>query len=393
MTQTDTTASDQPQPEAPKQEGQSQAGGQRAPSARARQTAADGDAGETRNALLIGIDLGTSRTSIASMNGVRKTVESYVGFAKDPVSRKFLGRDVIYGRAALENRLSVDLYRPLETGVIKYTGDGDDTNEAYDKNLEAAHLLMHHVVNQVQPGRDDVLYGVVGVPAQATVKNKKAILEATKGVLDSVMVVSEPFSVAYGMDRFHDVLVIDIGAGTTDLCRMHGTVPGDDDQISLPVAGDHVDQKLYELIKERYPEVQLTINMCRQFKELYGFVSSAQDKIEVTIPVDGKPTPHDITKEVKQASEILINPILDAIHKLVSTFDPEFQEKLRNNIILSGGGGLLDGLNKRIEDGLERVGGGHVTVVEDPLYAGAAGSLQLAMDMPADYWEKLQHTD
>src|SRR5438045_8953977 len=82
----------------------------------------DVDEGATENALLLGIDLGTSRSSIVSMNGVRKTVESYVGYAKDAVSRKFLKTDVIYGKAALDSRLAVELYRPLAMGVIKYIG-------------------------------------------------------------------------------------------------------------------------------------------------------------------------------------------------------------------------------------------------------------------------------
>src|SRR5438128_812564 len=82
----------------------------------------DQDNGTAENALLLGIDLGTSRSSIVSMNGVRKTVESYVGFARDPVSRKMLKTDIIYGKSALDNRLAVDLYRPLEHGVIKYSG-------------------------------------------------------------------------------------------------------------------------------------------------------------------------------------------------------------------------------------------------------------------------------
>src|SRR5437667_11101686 len=89
----------------------------------------DVDEGATENALLLGIDLGTSRSSIVSMNGARKTVESYVGFPKDPVSRKLLKADVIYGKAALDNRLALELYRPLENGVIKYTGASGDKAE------------------------------------------------------------------------------------------------------------------------------------------------------------------------------------------------------------------------------------------------------------------------
>lgn len=354
----------------------------------------DQDTGATEKALLLGIDLGTSRSSIVSMNGSRKTVESYVGWAKDAVSRKFLRTDVIYGKHALDNRLAVNLYRPLEKGVIKGTRENDPgstySEEEQKKNLEAAKLLLRHLVEAIEPGRDEVLYGVVGVPSQATMKNKQAMLEIAREVLDSVMIVSEPFTVAYGLERMSDVLVIDIGAGTSDLCRMHGTVPGEEDEVNLTVAGDSVDAKLLELVQRRYPQAQVTQNMCKTFKEQYGFVSDAKDKVEVMIPVNGRPTPHDITDQVREACSILIQPILDGIYKLVSSFNPEFQDRLRNNIVLSGGGGQMDGLSKKIEDGLAPVGGGRVTVVEEPLYAGANGALQLALDMPAEYWQQLR---
>jgi rod shape-determining protein MreB len=349
------------------------------------------DRGYSEKAMLLGIDLGTSRSSIVSMNGVRKTVESYVGYARDPISRKLLKADVIYGRHALDNRLAVNLYRPLEKGVIKGTrDDGNSAGDESQKNLNAAKDLLRYMVDLVHPGRDEVLFGVIGVPSQATNKNKQAILDIAKEVLDSVMIVSEPFTVAYAMERMADVMVIDIGAGTTDLCRMHGTVPTEEDEVSYTIAGDAIDTKLYELIMAKYPKAQLTQNMCKTFKEQYGFVSDAKDKVEVMIPVDGNPTPHDITEELKQACEILIPPIVEGIKKLVSSFNPEFQEKLRQNILLSGGGGMMDGLNKRIEDAMKAIGGGRVTTVEEPLYAGADGALRLAMDMPGEYWQQLR---
>ena len=110
--------------------------------------------------------------------------------------------------------------------MIKYHGGSGSAKEEEQKNLDAAALLLKHLVDLAHPGRDQVLYGVVGVPSRASTQNKQALLEAARKVLDSVMIVSEPFSVAYGMERMSDILVIDIGAGTTDLCRMHGTVPG-----------------------------------------------------------------------------------------------------------------------------------------------------------------------
>ena len=138
------------------------------------------DTGPAENALLLGIDLGTSRSSIVSRRGARKTVLSYVGWPRDAVSKKLFHTDVVYGKAALDNRLALDLYRPLEHGVIK--GTGAKAAPEHDRNLEAAKLLLRHLVNQADPGREDVLYGVVGVPAQATVKNKKAIIECAREV-------------------------------------------------------------------------------------------------------------------------------------------------------------------------------------------------------------------
>ena len=39
------------------------------------------------------------------------------------------------------------------------------------------------------------------------------------------MIISEPFAVAYALDMIEHTLVIDIGAGTADLCRVYGTIP------------------------------------------------------------------------------------------------------------------------------------------------------------------------
>ena len=43
--------------------------------------------------LYIGMDLGTSRTSVSASNGVRETVYSIVGYPKDVVSLKLLKKD------------------------------------------------------------------------------------------------------------------------------------------------------------------------------------------------------------------------------------------------------------------------------------------------------------
>lgn len=342
-------------------------------------------------ALFLGIDLGTFKTSVTASNGLRQTVLSIVGWPKDEVSRKLLGREVIFGSEALQHRLALNLIRPFEKGVIKYSDNSSMASPEEVVNYkEAAKELVKHVVGLARARNGQRVYGVIGAPAQASVVNKQSLIEAATETLDSAVIVSEPFSVAYGLDKLEDVLIIDIGAGTVDLCRMHGSLPEEGDQITLTTAGDYVDELLLQLIRENHPDAQLTINMAREMKEKYGFVTDTNDRIMVKVPVAGKPKAIDITDECHRACKAIVPPILEAVGNLIATYDPEFQQRILNNVILAGGMSQIRGLDKLVEEGLEEYGGGKVTRVEEPIYAGADGSLKLAYDMPESLWKELK---
>jgi rod shape-determining protein MreB len=313
---------------------------------------------------------------------------SFVGYPKDVVSRKLLKKDVLFGDDAIEKRLALDLYRPLGEGVIKGSdGKGSDM----EGNLRAARDLISEIIRRAMPRKDELVYAVIGTPAQASIRNKEAILEVARESVDSVMLCSEPFSVAYGLDWLDDVLVIDIGAGTTDLCRMHGTMPEESDQITTTYAGDFVDQRLMELLKKSFGEASFTIQMVKSIKEKYSNVAQVVEPIVVELPVNGKPTAFDITAEMQSACRAIIPPIVEGMGRLIATFDPEFQGRLKNRVLLAGGGSQIAGLDKAIEDEMqERLGSGRVLRIEEPVYGGANGALKIAHDMPAEYWEKLK---
>jgi rod shape-determining protein MreB len=340
--------------------------------------------------LYVGIDLGTSRTSISASNGVRETVASIVGYPRDVVSRKLLQRDILFGDEAVANRLALDMYRPLEKGVIKHSDSTGAPSEDVEANLEAARALIQHAVGLARPQPGQLVYGVIGCPAQASIHNKQSIIEAAREVLDSVVICSEPFSVAYGMDRLQDCLVIDIGAGTTDLCRMKGSMPDEEDQITLTQAGDFIDAQLYELFRSRCPDASFNMNMVREVKEKHAFVTEASEPVVTTFPVRGRPKSFDVTGEIRKGCNRIVQPIVEAVDRLVSTFDPEFQDRLRNNVVLAGGGSRIHGLDRALEDALEAYGGGKVRPVQEPVYAGANGALKIAYDMPVEAWEQLR---
>ena len=329
----------------------------------------------------LGIDLGTCKAVIASDTGVRQVVPTYVGYPIDEISTDLHKKEIIFGQEALDNRLSLEVHRPLEKGVIKQSKD--------DKSIKAAQELVRHLVSQVKTQPGQMIYGVIGAPARASIANQEVIIEATKGVLNAVMICSEPFSVAYECGLLNNAMVIDIGAGTVDICCMHGTFPQEKDQITLDKAGDYVDNKICELINKEYPDAQFTVNMVRNLKERYGFVSEKSDRVNCVFPVKGKPTQFDITDELCTACSSIVPGIVNAIVKLVADYDPEFQLKLRDNILIAGGGSLMIGLPDLIERGMKEVGGGKVTRVQDPVFAGANGALKLANRMPDHYWKIL----
>ena len=333
--------------------------------------------------LNLGVDLGTSRSSVSASNGIRKAVESYVGWPVDMVARKVLRKDVLVGREAIDNRLMVDLHRPLERGLIK---------EGSEKDVHAVRELLQHLVSLALAGADResmLIQAVVGVPAEALRVNKQQLRNALKGIVDSLMIVSEPFAVAYGLESLVNALIIDIGAGTADFCVMHGRYPSEEDQRTLPIAGDHVDQQLHRLLTSRYPDAKISLHMARQWKEQHSFMGEPPERVWVVAPVQGRPTDFDATESMQAACESLLPPVKETLLDLISRVQPEYQDKVRNNVILSGGSGLIRGFGLALQEALEEVGGGRVRVVADPLHVGSDGGLALAMDAPPSEWDKL----
>lgn len=339
---------------------------------------------ESNETLCVGIDLGTSRSSISASNGERHVIDSYVGWPLDMVARKIVKKSILIGREALDNRSMLDLRRPLERGIMK---------EGSEKDQEAVQEILKHLINLAgikQKGKNkSKVRAVVGVPAEAFRVSRQNLRNTMEGIADSVMLVSEPFAVAYGLEALLHALVIDIGAGTADFCVMQGRYPTEDDQRTLPAAGDSIDEQLEKLVRERFPDAQFSVHMIRQWKERWSFVGEPKDRVGVSAPVKGKASELDITQEMRTACESILPPICETLQDMLSKVEPDFQDKVRNNVILAGGTSLIAGLTDAIQKSLSELGGGRATVVKDPVFAGSDGGLALARDASNADWEKL----
>ena len=329
--------------------------------------------------LIVGVDLGTSRSAISASTRKKRWVDSYVGWPKDFIARKVVGKSVLFGEEALANRLSLELSRPLAHGVIK---------EGIKRDEEAVRALFKHLIGLVKTKKNTAVRAVVGVPAESLKANKIAIKSAFSEYTDSLMVVSEPFAVAYGLEALNNAMIIDIGAGTIDFCIRHGTVPTAEDQRTILTAGDFIDEQLFNALKTRYPNADFNLEMVRQFKEKFSFVDQPEEPVEADLPVASKLTAHNITEEMKNACESILPAIIETTQELIANFDPQFQNKIRNNIILAGGGSQIKGICSYMQKTLSEDGPTSVQRVKDPLFAGADGALALAKDMPESYWSE-----
>ncbi len=330
--------------------------------------------------LLIGIDLGTDRTSVMSSRGERFSFASVVGYPADMLGRKLLGAGYLVGDGVL-NKPYLRKNYPLKEGVIRRVSGFD---------YEAARKLIEHALKLVSATENDRLCAVIGIPANTAEVNRQLLLDLARIYIDVVMIVSEPFMVAYGAEQLTNAIIADIGAGTTDLCGMKGRLPQVRDQVSITKAGDYVDELLQSSIEASFPGIEISRTQAKRFKEKYAFVGSAKRKVEVSLRRRGNPFVADIGDEIRYACESIVPDLIEQIKAMIFSFDINDQAKAMNNIILSGGGSRIDGLGVIIANSLREYGDVSVSRIEDIEFSGAIGALMLACELPPEYWDQFE---
>ncbi len=329
--------------------------------------------------ITVGIDLGTCRTAIMSDRGAKLLARSVVGYPKDIISEKMVGKGPIFGQEAMEKRNFLDLCYPLADGVIR---------EASERDYKAAYELLGHLVELAKKGEDVEVCGIIGVPACASIMNKELLLTIAEKFMSKALVVSEPFMVAYKLGNLTNCIVIDIGAGTVDICGMKGTVPIADDQVTFLKGGDYIDERLAQSISRHYPGVQVTGSVACAIKEEFASVDGSK-KAVVTLRHEGKPAEFDVTDDVNAVCESIVPDICEHIENLIQKFDPADQAATLKNIILAGGGSRITGLADMIVEHLGEYGEVQVTAVDDPEFIGCAGALKLATEIPEEMWSQI----
>ena len=314
--------------------------------------------------MLVGLDLGTNTSFILGGSQesndfeTSKLLPSVVGYVGDGIIQGILPSDdrFFFGEEALENKLHLKLVWPLKDGVIN--------------DMAAAKDYVKHLRSLVDPSGAKEIRAVIGMPANTTKESRETLRAVVTGVFERVLLIPEPFLAALGnredsrlneknyVDPVQNSLFVDIGAGTTDLCLVQGYFPKPNDQISFPVAGDTIDEMIQNEIEQVYPDIRLTHLQIREIKEKHSYVGRSRRPIDEKVIVAGKSQTIEVADAVGNSCNLLLNKIFDSIRELIARASPDSVAQLMQNILITGGGSRIKGIdtelqNMLVEDGFE----------------------------------------
>lgn len=315
--------------------------------------------------LRVGIALGTWRTAVASSAGAREHFGSLAGWPKSASARKMIGEDVVVGAEAYRYRVALDLSRPFEGGVVPGHG------ALRQVHLRAAADLIRRAVRIAGATPGERASGVLAVPAKAAWESRDELVKAAADTMTVTDVVPEAWAAGCGAGAAEGAIVVDAGASSTVVCRCGAQPPAEKDAVILPGGGDAIDMDLLARLQERLPAGEFTIAGVRELKERYGCLLDS-DSALVGLPVAGAIAPVDVAAPVAAACRAQVPGILEAIRSLLPG------KKTSATVVLAGCGGLMKGLDRLLAEGLKALGGGTVTRVISPVFAGAEGALALA---------------
>jgi rod shape-determining protein MreB len=318
--------------------------------------------GTKAKTVLVGFDFGTNKSCLlagaanSTDIAVSKVVPTVVGYVKDGIVDGIITGNarILYGEEALRSRLHVRLIAPLHEGIIS--------------DPAAARDFLQYIRTLADPSNVAEIRAVVGMPANADEASREGVRRCAQGIFDRILMIPEPFLAALGyredarigqpnyVDPVTNSLFIDIGGGTSDLCLVQGYFPTREDQVSIPFAGDAIDELMHEELDRTYPNNGLTRLKVREIKEAHSYVGPSRKPLEVKVILGGKSHTLELGDVVGRACNNLVDKIYPVLTSLIARASSDSVETLLQNIIVTGGGSQIRGLdtvlqNKLSDDG------------------------------------------
>ncbi|MCF6171350.1 MAG: rod shape-determining protein [Bacteroidales bacterium] len=315
----------------------------------------------------IAIDLGTANTIIIFNDKVVVDEPSIVAIERNT------GRIIAVGKRAQmmhgKTHENIKTIRPLRDGVIA--------------DFESAEFMIREMIKMI--GIKSALFTpslrmVICIPSGITGVEERAVKDsAMQAGAKDIRLIHEPMAAAIGIGI--DVLeptgnmIIDIGGGTCEIAVI--ALGGIVNNTSIRIAGDDFNADIEEYMRKEH---NITI----------GERTSERIKIEVGAAItelDNPPDDYEVLgrdmltgipkgilvnyKEIANCLDKSISKIETAVMNALENTPPELSADIyRTGIYLAGGGSMLRGLDKRINQKTKLA----VHVAEDPLRAVARGT-------------------
>jgi rod shape-determining protein MreB len=290
------------------------------------------------------MDLGTANTLIyMEKEGVVLNEPSVVVIDKRTEKPVAVGREakLMYGRTP-ENITAV---RPMKDGVI---ADFDVTKKMITYFLSKVYRHRKLISPRI----------IVCIPSGITPVEKKAVIDsARQSGARKVLLIEEPMAAAVGaglnVESPTAGMIVDIGGGTTEaaVVSLSSTVYHE----SIRIAGDEMDEAIMDFVKQEH---QLVIGPYEAENIKIKIGSAAPLEEKMTFTARGKDLVSGVPKavvvsddEIREALGGPVRTIVDVVHRaLVRTSSESAADIYESGIMITGGGSLLRGLDRRIAE-------------------------------------------
>ena len=312
----------------------------------------------------IGIDLGTANI-LVTIKGKGIVVREPSVISIDVktggiIATGFEAKEMI-GRTPKE----INAIKPLKDGVIA--------------DFTATKLLLKNLLERVCKRYNAIRPRVlVGVPSGITEVEERAVEEAIiRAGAREVYLIEEPIAAAIGagidIAKPCGNMVVDIGGGTTDIAVI--SLGGSVVNASLKVAGDKFDEYIVKYVKRKH-NIVIGERTAEDLKVNIGCVYPKIQDAEMDIRGRDLSTglPKTVTVHSSEMLEALIEPammIVDAVHGVLERTPPELAADISDKgIYMTGGGCLIDGLDKLLQEKT----GINVMIAQDSVSCVALGT-------------------
>ena len=317
----------------------------------------------------LAIDLGTANTVIYQNGQIVLDEPSIIAIDNNT------GKCIALGQQAklMHEKVNpgIKTIRPLRDGVIA--------------DFNAAEMMIRGFIKQVSSKHRSLfspnLKVVVGIPSGSTEVEIRAVRDSTEhaGGRD-VYLIFEPMAAALGIGLDIQApqgnMVVDIGGGTTEIAVI--SLGGLVQQDSIRTAGDVFTSDIQYYLRQQH-NIKVGEITAEKIKIAVGAVIpdlGEEEPLPFIVRGPNLMTAHPVEatithQEIAHFLDKSIAKIETSILHVLENTPPElYADIVKNGIWLSGGGALLRGLDKRLQDKINIP----FHIAEDPLHSVAKGA-------------------